>query len=822
MASPSPTFAKVLDVYFKHRLPDLYADAATCERIERAMRQRILRLQREGMSYNAIYLDMEDVNAALGHPYVYYEDFMKRQEEAEATAKKAQQKASRDATAAQKAASTEFANKRKCVELEQKVRNKQIKLSSTTTATTTSSSWTNPGVRVGSFVSVSADLSRPGVCFHGGCGFVQAVDGDGPRRTFTVKYNESSPDGGKTEHGIPYSRITEVPCPFTAFKASRNRKSPENFGETHCLPKVTPEKPALAGIHSILTDGYQRNRGRGWRAKDLGVFDLGSRNEQFQSLLVEDARELKGYLAVAHNKHNKRGLGGLFKKAKGKYNPISMKYLAAAWDVGLNTATNLLKKRAAERASPNNEPKPDSPVHLSVIDSLEAAKAKYTPKSLYISSRIRERSEQDEVFAYDSGSAERINFYREEAKAEWVGITHREPEVVAYWEMQVRSKLERQPFIRDQIIESLRENPAKSFDKVSEDIGHWCSSTTIQRWISSHSGYATYAERALPLLSTAQKAKHVQFSKHLLNNWGLPRDQKILWVNYDEKWFMGWVSRCNAKMCEILGLDKSHTYLKHKCHINKVMVAAFTAYAFKGNPENGGDGVKIGIFRVQGARIAKKDVRESRRDEDGKLKYDGKIVRMKGDAYLVDCNVTGSDEGTSDKPKFALLALYRDHVFPEIARLTGPGGRYEGYLPVFQGDNAGPHIDAAFLAYVENFCREKGWRWEPQAPQMPHMNNLDLAVFPMMSKRHSTLLRHYSNMQAPHDEIWDATNSVWNNMESAQIARGFVLAYRIARKVIQHKGDNAFLQKQDFHSGVRDDFYATATGIAKKTHVLDS
>ena len=97
-----------------------------------------------------------------------------------------------------------------------------------------------------------------------------------------------------------------------------------------------------------------------------------------------------------------------------------------------------------------------------------------------------------------------------------------------------------------------------------------------------------------------------------------------------------------------------------------VMAVAFTAYAFDGNPENGGDGIKIGLYRVQGARIAQRSVRESSRDEDGNLKYDGDIVRMKGDAYLVDCNVTGSDEGTSDNPKFSLLALLRDHVFHKV------------------------------------------------------------------------------------------------------------------------------------------------------------
>ena len=142
------------------------------------MRERIASLQRQRVTQNAIYDNMAQWNEALGHPLVHYEEFLTQQAEAKKTAKKAATKAARDANAARKVASTEFANKRKCVELEQTVRNKQIWLSSTTTETTTSASLFDNGISPGSYVSVTADLSRPGVCFHGGCGFVQSVDGE--------------------------------------------------------------------------------------------------------------------------------------------------------------------------------------------------------------------------------------------------------------------------------------------------------------------------------------------------------------------------------------------------------------------------------------------------------------------------------------------------------------------------------------------------------------------------------------------------------------------------------------------------------------------
>jgi hypothetical protein len=181
------------------------------------------------------------------------------------------------------------------------------------------------------------------------------------------------------------------------------------------------------------------------------------------------------------------------------------------------------------------------------------------------------------------------------------------------------------------------------------------------------------------------------------------------------------------------------------------------------------------------------------------------------------CNVTGSDHGTSNDPKFALLDLFRDTLFSAVAELVGPNGAYSGYTPVFQGDNAGPHEDLSYKNFCRDECNDRGWHWEPQAPQMPHMNNLDLAVFPAMSKAHSELLKTRSNTQAKAEHIWDTAEVVWQNLPSATIARGFVLAYRVANTVINHQGDNSFLVKSALHSNVRADFVDTPTGVRKKT-----
>ena len=131
---------------------------------------------------------------------------------------------------------------------------------------------------------------------------------------------------------------------------------------------------------------------------------------------------------------------------------------------------------------------------------------------------------------------------------------------------------------------------------------------------------------------------------------------------------------------------------------------------------------------------------------------------------------------------------------------------------MLQGDNAGPHQDATFLNFCKDHCEANEWLWEPQAAQMPHMKNLNLAVFPAMSKRHSDMLRYYSNSVAPPDRIWEGVEAVWSRLESSIISRGYVLAHRIATKFIAAKGCNTFLRGATFHCQVRKDFPPSKNG----------
>jgi len=98
------------------------------------------------------------------------------------------------------------------------------------------------------------------------------------------------------------------------------------------------------------------------------------------------------------------------------------------------------------------------------------------------------------------------------------------------------------------------------------------------------------------------------------NSWDLGGGNYLL-IHYDEKWFWGMVTKSTARTFD--GLDQQTQQAYHKSHINKTMAVAFTAYEFKDNMENGGDGIKLGLFRVQSYTIAKGMVRRRVRQRDG-------------------------------------------------------------------------------------------------------------------------------------------------------------------------------------------------------------
>ena len=293
---------------------------------------------------------------------------------------------------------------------------------------------------------------------------------------------------------------------------------------------------------------------------------------------------------------------------------------------------------------------------------------------------------------------------------------------------------------------------------------------------------------------------------------------KYIWVHFDEKWFYALVARNNAKCCPENGVRKSFSSVHHKSHVAKVMCIAVCGFAFDGDVEDGGEGLKICFDRCQAARVAERTQWEMQVDPETGKKVANKTkepLRQAGDVWFQDVNVTGSDEGNSKFPKFSLKSYFSKKVLPVLDIIVGSGARHEGYKIILQGDNAPGHAESGFTAWLESAFTDRGWYIENQAPQSPYTNVNDLAVFPAMAKRHTHRLAEKYGHEVPSpDHIWEAALEIWKEMDSICVARSFIQARRIHDIIVRDGGKQRWLSNGGPHCNCRRDFKDGHDGVS--------
>ena len=700
-----------------------------------------------------------------------------------------------------------------------------------------------PAINKGEYVSVSDDFSA-GMNRPKGKGFVVKCRGAGGGTLCDVEYEK--PYGGGTHKSVPLKAITPIPLGLNVNSIAQDRR------------KRTASVASQAGLLDV-DDGSKRAKTSSPMQQLVDKLKHGKRYGKKDGYLRTEAKRAT---------EGKKGLNGEEKavffaqglllevylentggKQHSKKNSASQKFdkngrvtileLCRAWGVGKNALQKLKaesKKNAVARGVPIEQAETafvpaakrdasDKP--KSTIDDYNTAAQYFTAKRLYAINKCRARKED----CFDSVSKEADNEMLLMYLTKYDALDEDSKQL---WELKRREHLARQPYIQNDIVAALSGNPQRSFRGLEQDVDLWCSHKTIERWLKSFDTFTFYKERMVPRLSQAQKAKHLAFAQLVRNFWdirdaegNLPNGKKrVLLVHYDEKWFWGLVLRAFAKACDEIGVQKRDYFAFHKSHINKVMAIAFVAAVIDGTFENGCEVIKLPLVRAQAPKIAERAQYEAVAQPDGSIRYpktnpDGTPkdpIREKGDVYLVDCCVTGSNEGTKKDPKCSLLLVFKELIFPAIQNLVGPGKEYEDCHVIIQGDQAGPHEDGTFSQFVNNYCAEQGWTWQPQAPQMPHANVLDLSVFPAMSKRHSERARKLVGTSVISTaQIWDMANEVYNAMPNSKIASAFIQYWRTMSHVIKAGGSNEFVGRmgkdKTLHTGIRNDFDETAKGM---------
>ena len=154
-------------------------------------------------------------------------------------------------------------------------------------------------------------------------------------------------------------------------------------------------------------------------------------------------------------------------------------------------------------------------------------------------------------------------------------------------------------------------------------------------------------------------------------------------------------------------------------------------------------------------------------------------------------------------------------LLPLLDKLVAEGGACEGAKVIIQGDGAGTHRNTAYQTAMQKECNGRGWIWDTQAPHMPHSNVLDLALFPMMSKRHDKLRGQYAGV-LKQDTIWENAKKVWENVTSRDIAKSFLVLDQVLTNVIAKKGEVQGVIRRPPH-GVTKKYTPTKFGWRRKT-----
>jgi len=213
-----------------------------------------------------------------------------------------------------------------------------------------------------------------------------------------------------------------------------------------------------------------------------------------------------------------------------------------------------------------------------LMDSFDSAKNLFTPEYLFIQEKVMKFKDQVGVHNMD------LKETKKNAKADFHSVSATEKEK---WEAAARAHLERHQRIPYIIRDVVRKNAPITYHGIANALGHWSSASTIQRWITSREGYKQYSDKVIPLLTQAQKEKHVVFAKHLLNNWSRGQGKYLL-IHFDEKWFLGMLMWMTAKTFQGDEENVMKIY-----HTSETMSIAAVGMAFEDSLENGGIGVKM-------------------------------------------------------------------------------------------------------------------------------------------------------------------------------------------------------------------------------------
>ena len=238
--------------------------------------------------------------------------------------------------------------------------------------------------------------------------------------------------------------------------------------------------------------------------------------------------------------------------------------------------------------------------------------------------------------------------------------------------------------------------------------------------------------RVLPMLTTQTKLLRLQWAKAFHVFWHgarlIAKSVQILLCMNDKKCFFALKVRKFQKSVLFFGVTRQFHSVHHKSHIEKVLCLATTGFLpFNNNINEGGRSVKIHLQRAGGLVPAKKDSYKRVYKQDGTYHYPQvpqNRLRVAGELYFENWEITGSDKGSKKSPKFSLLKYWSDKLLPALDAQAQQLERdtNKKIIVRFQWDNAGPHTNQRLKNFLTLEFDRRGWLFTPQPPNSPLTN----------------------------------------------------------------------------------------------------
>ena len=278
-----------------------------------------------------------------------------------------------------------------------------------------------------------------------------------------------------------------------------------------------------------------------------------------------------------------------------------------------------------------------------------------------------------------------------------------------------------------------------------------------------HSGLLQRISSAVkPLLTFANQVSRVPFEPKIHHMYDF--------INLDEKWF--YITLDDRKYCLCLDEAVPHRIVQHKSHIQKLMfLAAVARPRFSVIPSEVFDG-KIGIWGFFEHTPAKRSNKN----------------RAAGTMEVKCVNVT--------KARYREMLI--SDLLPAIREKRPTGNQYPIKL---QHDNSRAHISHNDPIFMAESMRD-GYviTIEPQSPNSPDTNTLDLGLFrAIQSKQHKNTA---NSMEQLHDHILSA---FWN-MNPYYLEKVFLSLQFCMVEILKCKGNNEYptWEKTNFSNNTKN------------------